>query len=258
MKENKVVYTKIDPLPIEPWVKLETNKDLSDWGKVEEIQYNQSYRVTEKAHFFRKAFDYICSSQIDGDYYEFGCHRARTFRMALTESRKHNKTSMNYLAFDSFEGLPLNVINDADVQEYKKNALTTTEEEFLKIINKHGLYLDKIDLYKGYYKDSLTDTLQEKLISERKKISLVNIDCDLYESALPIFPFIDPLLQLGSVIYIDDLFAGYKGNPYKGVGRAFVEWQKHSIWKFIPYLSVGWWGRSYIVVESNTDTTGIL
>ena len=49
-----------------------------------------------------------------------------------------------------------------------------------------------------------------------RKIALVNIDCDLYEFAVPVFDFIDPLLQEGAVIYVDDLFAGYKGHPAQG------------------------------------------
>ena len=252
------IYTKIESLGEEPWVNLEAGKDLNDWGKSNEIEYNQSYRVTEKAHFYRKIFDYLNSSQINGNYYEFGCHRARTFRMALTESRKHNNISMRYLAFDSFEGLPEEGLGDANVEEYAKNVLTTSKKDFLEIIKKHGLFLDQIDLIKGYYEKSLTKKLQSELISANNYISLVNIDCDLYESAVPVFSFIDPLLQEGAVIYIDDLFAGYKGNPCKSVGRAFIEWQQKSKWKFVPHLNVGWWGRSYIVVDPSTELYGVI
>jgi hypothetical protein len=61
-----------------------------------------------------------------------------------------------------------------------------------------------------------------------------------------VFNFIEPLLQEGSVLYIDDLFAGYKGNPTKGVARAFREFRKRSRFKFVRHLDIGWWGRSYI------------
>ena len=58
-------------------------------------------------------------------------------------------------------------------------------------------------------------------------------------------------MQDGSVVYIDDLFAGYKGNPQKGVSRAFREWTKRSRWKFERHLDVGWWGRSYIAYSED-------
>ena len=34
----------------------------------------------------------------------------------------------------------------------------------------------------------------------QNKIALVNVDCDLYESAVPVFRFIEPLLQEGAVL----------------------------------------------------------
>jgi len=88
--------------------------------------------------------------------------------------------------------------------------------------------------------------LRDKFLDTENKIALVTIDCDLYESAVPVFEFIEPLLQEGSEVYIDDLFAGYKGAPTKGVARAFLEFQRKSRWKFVRHLNVGWWGRSYI------------
>ena len=103
----------------------------------------------------------------------------------------------------------------------------------------------------------MNQELQNKLIAEKNKIALVTIDCDLYESAVPVFEFIDPLLQPGSVIYIDDIFGGYKGNPFESVGKAFIEFQKKSKWAFVKHLNVGWWGRSYIVCNKGEKLEGI-
>ena len=91
----------------EPWVCLEGGQTLSKWDEQQEISYNQNNRQFEKLLWYRKAFDFKTNHNIIGDYFEFGCHRCRTFRMALTEARKHNLDSMKFLAFDSFEGFPL-------------------------------------------------------------------------------------------------------------------------------------------------------
>jgi len=236
----------IEGIPGEPWVALPNGSELQDWGREEEIAYNQINRQTEKALFFRRTFDFLTDNRVHGDYFEFGCHRCRTFRMALTEARRHNLESMEFHAFDSFEGLP-QPTSDTSVEIWRRGALTTSEETFIDIVKAHGIYIDRVRTIKGMYSDSLSPALQRRYIDSGRKLALANVDCDLYESALPVFEFIDPLLQNGTVIYIDDLFAGYKGNPLKGVSRAFLEWQKRTAWKFVRHLDIGWWGRSYVV-----------
>ena len=85
-----------------------------------------------------------------------------------------------------------------------------------------------------------------RIRDQEAKIAFACIDCDLYESAVPVFRFIEPLLHEGTVVYIDDLFVGYKGSPAKGVARAFLEFQAKSRFSFVHHMDVGWSGRSYI------------
>lgn len=239
---------KIEPLSNEPWVKLATGAELQNWSREDEIAYNQASRQTQKLAFYVQAFDFLSDNHVEGDYYEFGCHRVRTFRMALTEARRHNLSEMKFLGFDSFAGLP-EPETDPSVPMWKRGVLCTSEEQFWEIIRSHGIYPDHCQSIKGFYKDSLTSELQMRFLKQKRKIAMACIDCDLYESAEPVFKFIDPLLQEGSVIYIDDLFAGYKGSPAKGVARAFREHEQRSRWKFVPHMQVGWWGRSYLAYQ---------
>ena len=234
------------PLPYEPWVKLADGRELRDWGRDEEIAYNQANRQGYKLAFFVQAFDFLSENRVDGDYHEYGSHRARTFRMALTEARRHNLTTMKFFAFDSFEGLP-DVRSQPDVALWRKGALHTSEEDFLKMVKEHGIYVDNCRTVKGFYQKTLTPELQRDFLEKEAKIALACIDCDLYESAVPVFEFIEPLLQEGSLLYIDDLFSGFRGSPLKGVARAFMEFERKSRFEFVPHLQVGWWGRSYIV-----------
>jgi len=241
----------------EPWTALPDGVTLRDWGRNDEISYNQMNRQTEKALFYRRTFDLLTDNRVHGDYLEFGCHRCRTFRMALTEARRHNLANMEFHAFDSFEGLP-EPTSETSVEIWKRGALTTSETAFMGMVKAHGIYVNHVKTIKGYYADSLTKARQAEYVKSARKAILVNVDCDLYESAVPVFDFIDPMLQEGAVIYIDDLFAGYKGNPHKGVARAFLEWQARSRWKLVRHLDVGWWGRSYIVYLDKRDVTGTL
>jgi hypothetical protein len=250
MSDQRKLPTSPEAKDGEPWVVLANGHELANWGRDDEIAYNQANRQTEKALFFRRTFDFLTDNRVIGDYYEFGCHRCRTFRMALTEARRHNLSSMEFLAFDSFEGLP-EPTSDTSVEIWKRGALTTTEEDFMRMVREHNIYADKVRTVKGFYEDSLTPALGRELLDNGRKAMLINVDCDLYESAVSVFKFIDPLLQEGAVIYIDDLFAGYKGSPSKGVARAFLEYQANTRWRFLRHLDVSWWGRSYIVHLGN-------
>jgi hypothetical protein len=239
----------IKPLNREPWVGLEGKSQLKNWTHRKEVAYNQQLRQALKYEFFIKAVDFIADNKIPGDYHEYGCHRARTFRMVLTEVAKKSALSgMNFFAFDSFAGLPT-VTSNPDIPLWKRGALATSEKEFLRMIRQHGLGAGRVRAVPGFYDQSLTPTLQKKFQQEEQPIALATIDCDLYESAVPVFGFLEPLLQEGSVLYLDDLFTGYRGSPVRGVSLAFEEFRQRSRFKFAEHMQVGWWGRSYITYQ---------
>ena len=53
----------------EPWVALADGAELKDWGRDQEIAYNQSNRQTEKALFFRRICDFLTDNRVHGDYF---------------------------------------------------------------------------------------------------------------------------------------------------------------------------------------------
>jgi O-methyltransferase len=251
------VSTEITALDRDPWVRLDDGSVLVNWGRREEEIYNQMNRQRAKYQFYRHAFDMLSASGngIVGDYHEYGCHRCRTFRMALTEARRHLMDFMQFYAFDSFQGLPASA-TATGVRTWTEGGLATTEGDFLACVRNHGIYVDQVRLVKGFYQDSLTARLQREFVDAHREIALVTVDCDLYESAVPVFDFIEPLLQEGSIVYVDDFFAGYKGSPARGVSRAFREFQRKSRWKFAAHLNVGWWGRSFVTYAGTNPPVG--
>jgi Macrocin-O-methyltransferase (TylF) len=243
--------TGVVRLDHEPWVQLADGEALANWSASDEIRYNQQNRQSGKLGFFRQVFDFLKENEIAGDYHEYGCHRGRTFRMALTEARRENLHDMKFWAFDSFAGLP-EPASETSVGKWKQGALATSEQEFLRLISEHGIYASQVRTVKGLYSDALTADRQRSFLDGERRIALATIDCDLYESAIPVFDFIEPLLQPGSVLYIDDLFVGNRGDPRRGLARAFVEFRKRSRWGFVRHLDVGWWGRSYIATDGDS------
>ncbi|MCA9346946.1 hypothetical protein KC960_05655, partial [Candidatus Saccharibacteria bacterium] len=178
MNKAAVEAAKIKSVMEEPWVYLATGRDLEHLGKEDEIIYNQATWQMHKLALYVQMFHLFRANEMEGDYYEFGCHRARTFRMALTEARRHNLENMRFFPFDSFAGLPdLETPEETRHSLYTPAALCTTEEEFHLMIQEHSIYVDRCRTIKGFYKDSLTKDLQGELLTQGSRIGIVNIDC---------------------------------------------------------------------------------
>ena len=232
----------------EPYVKIMTAAELSEWTKADEILDNQQRRQQIKYEAFKNFFDMLNENCVVGDYLEFGCHRVRTFRMALTEAYKHS-LDMRFYAFDSFRGLPDHTIK-SEHPGWTQGALSTPVDEFWRIVKAHGLYIDKIFPIEGYYSESLSEELLYRQIEvEKVKAALITVDCDLYESARDVFNYVIPLIQAGSIVYLDDYWAGHKSSPVRGVAAAFAEFipkLERSGYKMAEHLTIGWWGKSFI------------
>jgi hypothetical protein len=83
----------------------------------------------------------------------------------------------------------------------------------------------------GFYEKSLTASVRETL----SNIIFVNVDVDLYVSTVQTLEFVQPLLQVGTVLYFDD----WK-DPRDGRGGG-EEWGEHRAWKeFVMKYPVGY------------------
>lgn len=157
---------------------------------------------------------------INGYYFEFGCHEGNTFRMAYDSF--HYLFDWTYVAFDSFEGLPeIAAVDKQDI--WQKGKLKTAEEDFVDLVTKHGVPRDKLRTVKGFYDQSLTHELKQKLLPQ--KAAVIYIDCDLYASTVPVLNFIRDFLQRGTIIVFDDWYC-FHGDPEKGERKAFDEFRK--------------------------------
>ena len=139
--------------------------------------------------------------------------------MRMAYDHTHHLFDWTYVAFDSFEGLP--DIPNIDKQEiWQKGKLKTSEEDFIKLMSRHGVPRNKLMTIKGFYDQSLNDSLQARLLPH--KAAVIYIDCDLYSSTVPVLKFIKYFLQKGTVLVFDDWNCFY-ADPNKGERRAFRE-----------------------------------
>lgn len=166
-----------------------------------------------------------------GYYFEFGCHGARTMRLA--HDAFHALFDWSYVAFDSFAGLP--EIGDLDRHPgWRRGALSTSEEDFVRTVVGHGMPREKLLTVPGFYQQSLTAELRDRLLPARAAVILV--DCDLYESTVPVLEFVRPFLTRGTVLVFDDWFC-FCGDPERGERRAFREFrERHPRLRFEDFL----------------------
>ncbi len=183
----------------------------------------------------RCASSFLAWNQIDGDYLEFGVYEGRSFAEAyrsIWSARERVRRFVGtddierwyadrprFFAFDSFSGLPG---GEAERHaDYHEGAYSCSEARFLENIESNGVSLADVVTVPGFYDETLTAEARDRL--QLRKASLITIDCDLYESTVPVLDFITPLIDQGTIIVFDDWYR-YKGAPDKGEQRACNEW----------------------------------
>lgn len=192
------------------------------------------------------ALSYVRDEKVKGDYFEFGVARGLTFIAAYHLNRKLKADISKFYDFDSFEGFPEPEGIDKEFERFKKGEEAWSLKEFKKNLRSKNVSLEKVAIYKGWFKDTLSKDLQEAL-NNKTKISIAWIDCDMYTSTKQVLNFIPSLLTQGSILIFDDYFC-YRGDPNKGEQRAMDEFLKrNSSIELIPYQKFGIVGNSFIV-----------
>ena len=208
-----------------------------------------------REEFIRSAMEYISVTGLEGDYLEFGLFRGLTFVPAYHFAQRNGLKKMRFYGFDSFEGLP--AIRGRDVGgEFAQGQYCLSLDKFRRLIAASGVRLDKVHLVEGWYDAVLNEDTKQCLPLE--SAAFIFIDCDLYESTIPVLNFISDYLQTGTVIAFDDWFC-FKGDPEKGEQRAFREWLEHNpAFDAIEFHKFSWSGNSFIIRAKNPDQNDLL
>ncbi len=184
----------------------------------------------------RTSASFVTWNQIEGDYLEFGVYRGESVvaaYKALDENRRQHvdlefgspdyerwkNNPPRFFAFDSFAGLPPG--SSERQVDYFPGAYGCSESEFKSNISKAGVDLSRVITVSGFYDQSLTREVKTK--HKLTRASLVMIDCDLYESTVPVLDFLTDLVGQGTVLIFHDWFR-FKGSPNQGEQRACREW----------------------------------
>jgi O-methyltransferase len=196
-------------------------------------------KLIEKAAL-RVTYDHIV-----GDYLEFGTFRGRslinaysamaaTFQNRLTNERslltaeqeadcQAQWTSMRFIAFDSFQGLPALQGIDRDGADFRAGQYACSREDVARNLHEEGVDLSKVEFVEGWYNHTCIATTKERL--GLKAAAICWIDCDLYQSTKEVLNFIKDLIVDGTILVFDDWFC-FRGSPFRGQQRAFREFQE--------------------------------
>ena len=209
---------------------------------IDVIDRRSANRMSELG-MISQAFEFKAINQVEGDYFEFGLWRGRTFCYAHRMKHRYRQFDMMLFGFDSFQGLP--ETDDQKDNIWCKGAFACRENELRHILRRNGFQSDEYELVAGYYKDSLNESLHQRLSS--RKAAIVYIDCDIYTSTIQALDFIHRYLVNGSIVCFDDFF-NYKGARDQGEQKALSEFlQANPHIKFIPYFNYSPLGKSFIV-----------
>jgi hypothetical protein len=195
-----------------------------------------------KDQLFHDVANFTVYNQIPGDYFEFGVYEGDSFSKIYKsiwyqwETYKEHAKNFNhdydeeffikkrFFAFDSFKGLPS--VNNEDTPKHfnRQGIYSASRERFIAKLQSNKIKLSQVIIVPGWFNSTLTEKIFKKY--ELRKACVIYIDCDLYESTVSVLNFITKLIQNGTIIIIDDFYR-YKGDPSKGIQKAFKEWKSH-------------------------------
>ncbi|NCO02867.1 MAG: hypothetical protein GW903_01600 [Alphaproteobacteria bacterium] len=183
--------------------------------------------LEKRVHNFRwfaveQAADYLVGAQVEGDYCEFGVYKGETF--AHMTRYYEVFPDMRYIAFDSFEGLPAPKGIDNEngyASNFHEGEFAVSQDQFLENLKSKNVPLDRVIMVKGWYDQTLNDDTANK--HNINKVSCAWIDCDFYESTVPVLKFLTKRISVGSILLFDD-WKVYRNLSDKGQQLATSEW----------------------------------
>lgn len=196
-----------------------------------------------------KLADYLVGTQIPGDYLEFGVYMGKTFSYTY-RIMAPLFPEMRFVALDSFEGLPEPKGIDAQsnyTSGFYAGQFACGIDDFERNLVTDGIDMKRVMLIKGWFDQTLKP--ENSAASTLGKVTAAWIDCDLYESSVPVLNFLTSRLSVGSVLLFDD-WRCYRNLSDFGQQRACKEWlDRNPQIKLNRFVDFGFHGQSFTVAS---------
>ena len=212
------------------------------------VSYLEKRIQNHRWYAVEQVMDYLVGAQVDGDYCEFGVFKGETFAYGLKFHALF--PNMRYFAFDSFEGLPAPKGIDAldgCTSNFSPGEFAFSENDFLNHLKNLRLPTDRVRTVKGWFNETLNDDTANRL--GINKVAAAWIDCDLYESTVPVLSFLTNRISVGTILIFDDWYV-YRNLPDRGEQRACKEWlEKNPNIQIKPIFGYAHHGQVFTVIK---------
>ena len=190
-----------------------------------------------------------------GDYYGFGLYRGYTFWHAQGAADGAGIEGMRFFGFDSFAGLPDVKGEDRRAGIFIPGDYACTREAVERELAVRGFDWSRGVLIEGYFDASLTESIKGD--HRMGPAALVMIDCDLYQSTVPVLAFLADALQDGTIMLFDDWYCFGEAKD-QGEPRAFNEFlTAHQEWRADDLMDFGIYGKAFVMHPSGGGLTGL-
>ena len=136
----------------------------------------------------RTCFQYAAMAGLKGQYLEFGLWKGANLIRAYHLSKGFSELAdMRFYGFDSFEGIPP---SQSEGEVFAPQTFRGSYEEVTQNLRAAKVDMDKVSLIKGWFADTLNDETRTRL--HLTSAAVVYVDCDIYESTVPVLDFIEP------------------------------------------------------------------
>lgn len=197
-----------------------------------------------------EALKHLAANGPEGDYYEFGLYRGYTFWYSQRAAKNLKLASMQFWGFDSFAGLPEPRGIDAQLPEFRTGDYACGREQVESYLEQYGVDWSRTHLIQGFFSESLDPNLIVR--TKMRPVAVALIDCDLYESTVPVLNFLSGLLRHGTILLFDD-YNCFGASDEMGERRAFREFlAAHTEWDAVPFISFGWHGEGFRLISRST------
>ena len=197
-------------------------ENASDFNK-DIIKRFSKYTMTSNVKIFSliKAIEYVNKFKIHGDFVECGVYTGGN--IMIMKKLINKKIKRKIFAYDTFEGMVTPTSHDIKIDgtiEKKKylktdNWVSCSLNKVKENFNEMRLNLKNVKFIKGKVENTLK--IKKNL---PKKISILRLDTDFYESTKIELKILYPLLVKGGVLIIDD-YGSWLGSK-KAVDEYFV------------------------------------
>lgn len=169
----------------------------------------------------------------DFAYYEFGLFKGFSFWFAEQLSRDFTKPNFKCYGFDSFNGLP-KVYEDKNVPEWTEGSYNASLDMVNTFLTLYDSSFERIELFKGIYSKDFFKSLEDR--KTFKFASVCVIDCDLYESCVPVLDFVGKYFRKGTIVIMDDYDTNCKGEreALSEYEARHPEFRKEILFKYNP------------------------